>query len=164
MTTSICSSSALVAARGRRARPRGGGRPSSHSWRTSVVASADIGARMLAALCRSAAAVGPERVELGDDPLAELVARARERERRVRVQALERARAAGAADAELERRAAVAARLAAASARRIARCSSSARARLAASAGSSAAARVQRSTPPAASSREIAATRWRHVT
>src|SRR5579864_8871170 len=57
-----------------------------------------------------ATAIRPERVELGDDALAEHVAGACERERGVRVQALERARAAGAADAELERRAAVAAR------------------------------------------------------
>jgi len=54
-----------------------------------------------------AAAVRPQRRDLGDDPLPELVARARERERRVRVQALERTGASGAADAELEGRTAV---------------------------------------------------------
>jgi hypothetical protein len=51
-----------------------------------------------------AAAVGPERLDLGEDALAELVARLREREGGVRVQALE---AAGVralpADTELER-------------------------------------------------------------
>ena len=103
-----------------------------------------------------AAPVRPEWHELRDDAVAELVAAGRECEGGVRMQALERAAAAGPADAELERRAA--------SARRIARCSSSARARLAESCGSSSAARVQRSTPPTASSREIAATRWRQVT
>ena len=59
-----------------------------------------------------AAAVRPQRVELGDDALAELVAGAREREAGVGVQALERAAAAGAADAEVERGAAVTAGLA----------------------------------------------------
>src|SRR5205814_9140625 len=58
-----------------------------------------------------AATVRPERIELGDDALAELIARACERKGGMRVQALERAAAAGAADAELERRAAVAAGL-----------------------------------------------------
>jgi hypothetical protein len=55
-----------------------------------------------------AAPVWPERAELGDDALAELVARTREGEGGVRVQTLERSAPAGATDAELERRAAVA--------------------------------------------------------
>src|SRR5690242_17445609 len=60
------------------------------------------------------ALVGPQRLELRDDALAELVrAGMREREAGVRVQALQRARAGrGAADAELEARAAVLAGLA----------------------------------------------------
>src|SRR5437764_1209702 len=66
---------------------------------------------MLAAFgCRLAAASGrPERVELGHDSLAELVARTGEREGGVGVEALQRARPRSAADAEIERRAAVAA-------------------------------------------------------
>src|SRR4051794_18863759 len=64
---------------------------------------------MLAAV--AAAAGGPQRIELRNDALAELVrAGIGEREAGVRVQALERAGAGrGAADAELERGAAVAA-------------------------------------------------------
>jgi hypothetical protein len=45
-----------------------------------------------------AAAVGPERLDLGHDPLAELVPGPRERERRVGVQALQPAGARLAAD------------------------------------------------------------------
>src|SRR4051794_35331325 len=66
----------------------------------------------LASVVVEAAAVRPERLELRDDAPAELVARLREREADVRVQALQRAGgAACAADAEIERRAAVAAGL-----------------------------------------------------
>jgi hypothetical protein len=66
---------------------------------------------MLAGL-DAAAPVGPERAEVGDDALPELVAGSCECECDVGVQALERARAAGATDAELEGGAAVATRLA----------------------------------------------------
>ena len=57
-----------------------------------------------------ATALGPERLQLGQDPLAELVAGVREREGCVRVQALEAAGPARAADAKVERRTLVAAR------------------------------------------------------
>src|SRR4051812_50112413 len=59
-----------------------------------------------------AAAIRPQRVELGDDALAERVAGPGECEGCVRVQAFDRSGAPGAADAELERRAGVAAGLA----------------------------------------------------
>jgi hypothetical protein len=55
----------------------------------------------------------PERHDLREDPLAELVAGARECEGSVRVQALELLRVARAADAEVERRSVVGAALAA---------------------------------------------------
>src|SRR5205823_8816262 len=67
----------------------------------------------LVALARLAAAsFGPAGLDLGEDPLPELVAGPCEREGRVRVQALERAPGspAGAADAEAQRGPAVAPR------------------------------------------------------
>jgi len=57
------------------------------------------------AVGRAAAVRRPERLDLREDPLAELVAGPRERERGVGVQALEPTRSgAGAADAEVELR------------------------------------------------------------
>ena len=50
-----------------------------------------------------AAAVGPERLDLGENELTEEVARTGERERRVRVQALEPGGSGRSADPELER-------------------------------------------------------------
>ena len=111
-----------------------------------------------------AASLRPERLDLREDPLAELVAGTGEGEGDVRMEALEAAAAPRAADAVLERRAAVAAgRRRRRAASRSSRCASSPAARLAASAGSVRVAALQRSTPPAASSRDTAATRCRQV-
>ncbi len=89
--------------------------------------------------------------QLGEDAVAELVARPRERERGVRVQALQAAAARRAADAgvELGPDAALLGLRVGEAARELRVLP---------------AARDQRSTPPAASSREIAATRCLHVT
>src|SRR3954447_21839897 len=62
---------------------------------------------------RAAAALGPQRLDLREDRLAQLVARPGGRERRRGVRAFQAPRPRRAADAEVERRAAVAARLAA---------------------------------------------------
>ena len=110
-----------------------------------------------------AAPVGPARLDLREDALAELVAGTREREGDVRMEALEAPTPARAADAVVERGAAVVAGrvtgelppqppllvVAGGEAR--------------GERGLVRVAALQRSTPPAASSRDTAATRCRHV-
>jgi hypothetical protein len=101
-------------------------------------------------MSRSTAGLGPESGQLGEDAVTELVAGPRESERGMGVQALEAPGACRAADAgvQLGPEAALL------------------RVRVveAPSTASPSAARVQRSTPPPASSREIAATRNGQVT
>ena len=101
--------------------------------------------------------------DLGEDALAEHVSGSREREGDVRVQALQLLGRLRAADPESSDAPPSDPRSAPASSRRTRRCSSVARASDSASSSSSATARLQRSTPPAASIRAIAATRCGHV-
>ena len=120
-----------------------GGRPPNAGVRARTSTAATI-------IDRAAAVPGQSGASLREDPVAERVARPRERERRVRVQALEAAvRAAsrrpdGAAPAG-------------------ARAALRARARGSTELRLLAAARDQRSTPPAASSRETCVARCEHV-